>query len=126
MQRSDSGFTLLEMVVAIAIFAFAMAVLYPAFGTSAIRTEGARERAFGVALAQEKLHDVLVTEGWASLPTSGTSHGWTWEVSGEVYAHDSDADDATGYLFKVTATSIPSGGIAGVPVVLNRVIYRRN
>jgi general secretion pathway protein I len=122
----EDGFTLLEVVVAIAILSFSLAVLYPAFGKSAIRLDATSKRAYGLSLAEARLSSVLVSEDWSGLPRAGEDNGWQWQVEGERYAHASDGETATGFLYKVTVTATPPRPGLGGPLVLERIVFRRS
>ena len=79
--RSEAGFSLLEMVVAISILAFALAALYQATSgaTRNVRTD--EKYAYGVELARSLLADN------GAIPASGvnkrgeTAGGFRWRVA---------------------------------------------
>jgi len=77
----DCGFTLLEVVVAIAILAIAFGSLFPIFGSGLGRIKSSDERFFAVALAESKLRELLVIKNWNDLPQSGEEADWQWMLT---------------------------------------------
>lgn len=79
------GLSLLELLVAFAIMAIALGMLYKAVGSSA-RTVGETESYQRAALVAESLlaaRDVVPAEGWKE---SGQSANFDWQVSSQPYA----------------------------------------
>lgn len=82
-QRSE-GFTLLEVVVALAIMAIALGVLYRAVGGSA-RTVGdlsAYSRAVAIGESVLQMRDAVPAEGWNE---SGQWEAYRWSVATSPY-----------------------------------------
>lgn len=78
------GFTLLELLVALAIMAMSLAMLYRASGTSA-RNVGDMERFQRAVVLAESLRDLrdsVPAEGWNQ---AGNSAGYSWRVSSTLY-----------------------------------------
>lgn len=78
------GLSLLELLVAFAIMAIALGMLYKAVGSSA-RTVGETENYQRAVLVAESLlaaRDAIPAEGWKE---SGQSAGFDWQVSSQPY-----------------------------------------
>lgn len=79
--EKDDGFTLLEVVVAVAILAIALGALFPIFGAGLGRVKYSNQRADAVALAETKLLEVLAIGRWDELPKSGEDGVFQWAIS---------------------------------------------
>jgi len=80
----SAGFTLLEVVVALAIMAIALGVLYRAVG-GGVRTVGdlsAYSRAVAIGESVLQMRDSVPAEGWNE---SGQWEGFRWSVSTAPY-----------------------------------------
>jgi general secretion pathway protein I len=78
-RRRATGFTLLEMLVALAIMGMSLGLLYRASG-GAVRNVGTVEhlqRAILVAQSVRELHDSVPQQGWNE---AGRSAGYAWQV----------------------------------------------
>lgn len=88
--RRSAGFTLLEVVVALAIMAIALGVLYRAVG-GGVRTIGdlsAYSRAVAVGESVLQMRDSVPAEGWNE---AGQWEGFRWSVASAPYDAGSDA-----------------------------------
>ncbi|WP_170150212.1 type II secretion system protein [Parahaliea mediterranea] len=96
----QGGFSLLEMVVAIAILGVALGALYQAAGGASRNIRTDERYAFGVELAQSLLADV------SQVPDRGYSNGGTTEG---------------GFLWWVEATPLPAQAKGLAPGALQEV-----
>lgn len=84
-RRRQRGFTLLEVLVALAIVAMSLGLLYRSSGTSA-RNAGdidQMQRAVVLAESLRDLRDSVSADGWQD---AGTSAGYAWQVRSAPYA----------------------------------------
>ena len=80
-RRRDAGFTLVEVLVALAILAGTMVMLYGAMGDAASRLARAQAEAGALALAQSKLDEVGVTIAPIVGDVTGAAGPYRWTVS---------------------------------------------
>lgn len=83
-RRRAAGFTLLELLVALAIMAMSLGLLYSVSG-GALRNVGAVEhlqQAIMVAESLSELHDSVPEQGWNE---TGNSAGFAWRVRSAPY-----------------------------------------
>ncbi len=88
--RRSAGFTLLEVVVALAIMAIALGVLYRAVG-GGVRTVGdlsAYSRAVAVGESVLQMRDSVPAEGWNE---AGQWEGFRWSVASAPYEPGGEA-----------------------------------
>jgi len=79
------GFTLLEVIVALAVIAFALAAGASAVSGSARNASGLQQRTYAHWVAMNKMTELHVNKKWPSLRTTKGStlmarHEWFWSV----------------------------------------------
>lgn len=79
------GFTLLEVIVALAVIAFALAAAASAVSGNARNASGLQQRTYAHWVAMNKMTDLQVARTWPSLSTTKGStlmarHEWFWSV----------------------------------------------
>ena len=84
------GFTLLELLVALAILSVGLAVLLAGFSLSLERGRSDRQEASARAFATSLLDQAMADPGATLGETSGSSGGYAWRVSVEPYGDDDD------------------------------------
>jgi general secretion pathway protein I len=109
--RASGGFSLLEMVVAVAILGISLSALYQAAG-GATRTVGIDEKmAYGVELARSLVVVYQVVPYAGMSETGETEGGFTWEVTAEPVALDEAIGIPEGMLQHLkVVVSWPDGG----------------
>lgn len=80
-----SGFTLLEIMVALAVIAIGMAAVMSAVGTTVNNAAGLRDRTFAQWVAMNKLMEVQIDHEWPDTRSyDGSSimanHEWFWDM----------------------------------------------
>lgn len=120
----DEGFSLLEVLISVAIFALAAGALFPLFGATPGRVAQAHDRAEALAVAEAKLEELAMAFPNSSLPEEGISGKWRWVRSAERYTDDPNPGGSKGYLY--TVTSEVFGSVPEPVVVLETIIWRAN
>jgi general secretion pathway protein I len=100
--QRQRGFTLIEVVVAFAIFALSLGALYESFGGAVRRNAQAHEREQGLLAAQSLLSQLRTTPAPWKMQDSGTLEGgWAWRM--EVAPFDAASDERSAWhAFAVT------------------------
>ena len=80
------GFTLLEVMVALAVIAIGMAAVMSAVTTTVKNAAGLRDRTFAQWVAMNKLTEMQINHEWPSTNSSDGSsimadHEWYWEIA---------------------------------------------
>jgi len=83
-QGSQSGFTLIEILVAMVIMAMGLALLYQILGTNtqAVSMTSQYQRAAMLAQSLLATHDAIPESGWNA---QGQSGGFTWSANTQAY-----------------------------------------
>jgi prepilin-type N-terminal cleavage/methylation domain-containing protein len=132
-RRGPSGFTLLEILVALAIFTFVAAVAMQTTANAGWNAASGRRARELRMLAERKLGEILTFEQHfddaaamdgdlgAEYPEYGTRfHGWTWQLEvRDVTVFGISSDDTAQYLFgaptdeEKAAANAPASGTSG-------------
>jgi general secretion pathway protein I len=84
-QKSIQGFTLLEVIVALAVIAFSLAAAASAVSGNARNASGLQQRTYAHWVAMNKMTELHVGKKWPAIrTTTGSSlmarHEWFWAV----------------------------------------------
>lgn len=84
LRKDQHGFTLLELMVAFAIMAMSLGLIYRAMGSSASNAGQLAARQQAVMLAESLLQtkDSVTPEGWNE---NGQSGNFSWQVASQLY-----------------------------------------
>jgi general secretion pathway protein I len=85
MQRSDSGFTLIEVLVAFAIAAMSLTLLLKIQSNSTATVIAAQQYLIAIELARSLIDDSSVTESSPHFERSGRFDKYEWIVRGKEY-----------------------------------------
>lgn len=120
-RNRQGGFSLLEMVVAIAVMAMALAMLYQAASGATRNVRSDEQYAYGVELARSLLarHDVVPVQGVSS--SGETAGGFQWSVTTAPAAFDGSAAGFDALQDIVVRVSWPDG-LRRREVVLHSVV----
>ncbi|HEY1707121.1 MAG TPA: type II secretion system protein [Rhizomicrobium sp.] len=91
-RRADSGFTLLEVLVALAIAMTSFVVLFKVISSDLQRTREARDETVAIALLQSLLAQSEI-DPKAGVAAGTAPNGYTWRV--DIVPYDEDGHDAT-------------------------------
>ena len=120
----QQGFTLIEVVVAFAIFALAMGALYESFGGAVRRNSQAHEREQALLVAQSVLTRVRVaTPPWKPEETGSLEGGWLWRV--EVVPFDAAANERSPWRTFAVTVHLAREGSDAKEVVLRSIELAR-
>lgn len=101
--KTCNGFTLLEVIVALAVIAFSLAAGASAVSGSARNASGLQQRTYAHWVAMNKMTELHVSNKWPSLRTTKGSmlmarHEWFWSMK------VSKTPDNKGFMRRVDIT----------------------
>jgi general secretion pathway protein I len=114
-RRKQRGFSLLEVLVAFAIAAMALGMIYEVMGNDARQTGGLAQRERALTLAQSLLAAYTVVPP-QDVHDSGESAGYAWRIDSAPYPTDvNSASPQAAHLHEVrAAVSWDDGGARGI------------
>lgn len=112
-QRRQQGFTLIEVVVAFAIFALAIGALYESFAGAVRRNAQAHVRNQELLVAQSLLAQLRTSPApWKTQDSGSLAGGWHWRM--EVAPFDATTNERSPWrTFAVTVHVASDGDAAG-------------
>ena len=110
-ERDEHGFTLIEMLVALAILTIALAVLFGAISDSLDRTRRSKDEAVAASLAQSLLARAQAANPLPAGDSGGSySNGFRWRLHVQPYGGEADAKAWKISAYTIRATvSWPAG-----------------
>ncbi len=116
--RSQSGFTLLEIVVAFVVLSLVLSVVFEVFSTWLARTASLGERSQALAIAQSKLAGVgledAVKEGETRGESADRRYRWTLRIERYGQAPDAGAPIQSTYSLYRAQSSVRWVGGDGI------------
>lgn len=121
----DRGFTLLEVVVALAIFLLALGAISPSLSSAYLKMNQAHLRVVGLNVIDGQMERYLAEDdwSWSGSEQEGEDAGWAWTAALEDYAHETDSDTVDGKLVKLGITATRDLWGTSVTVYLERIIW---
>jgi general secretion pathway protein I len=123
--RLQGGFSLLEMMVAIAILALSLGALYQATSGATRNVRSDEKYAYGVELAQSLLANYAVVPLGGLSRQGETAGGFLWQVSTRPVKQGGGQGLPAGSLQDIEVTVRWSDGHKARQVVLNSVVEGR-
>lgn len=111
--RAPRGFTLVEVLVTVAIIGFLAAIAWPAYGNYLLKGNRAAAQSHMMDLAQAEAQYMADSRSYA--PTVDALHMTTPANVAAKYTIRIDTDDGPPPSFKITATPIPGTNQAADP-----------
>jgi prepilin-type N-terminal cleavage/methylation domain-containing protein len=122
-KANTRGFSLVEVLAAVAIFGVGLAAIFTAFGNSAQQLEHQRHTTHSIHLTEAKLEEILLWSNSDADLVVGGSYGPTWFTAEGIVSPGATCADTAGLppttpdcRYRVTWT-VTAGGIDGVRVV---------
>jgi prepilin-type N-terminal cleavage/methylation domain-containing protein len=126
-EAGEAGFSLLEIVIAIAIFALSSAVLLPAIAKSYARTDETLLKERLLWLAESKIREVSIERQQLASPISGEYRGLAWTIRGERYLFEDEvslrAISGFAYQYEAEVSLASAQNIDIEPVVLSHIVW---
>jgi general secretion pathway protein I len=122
--RSQQGFTLIEVVVAFAIFTLAVGALYESFAGAVRRNTQAHDRDQELLVAQSLLSQLRTSPTpWEAQESGSLDNGWHWRT--EVAPFDAAANERSQWRAFAVTIHVSGEGANTREVVLRSVELAR-
>ena len=121
--KTEAGFTLVEVMTAMVIAAFAIVALYRGITQSSRASQMMEDRFAATLLAQSLLDDALETPIKGGLSRDGAQGALHWQVKAEAAAPEVSAQAPRGmtlYTVTATVTWAPQGSLSLSSLALGR------
>lgn len=119
-QRSEFGFTLLEVLVSTAVLSIAFGLLFPIFADGKKRAAGIEFRQTAQSTAQSVLKTRILIGDWSGLPLEGAVGDWVWRTYGEPLGEPASPG---GYPMKLTVEVRHRDKPAGPVEAINQIVW---
>lgn len=120
--RSDVGFSLLEVMVAVLILSMSLAVIFPMLGKGPGRLIDDKNAGLALRVAESKLAEAIVTADWEALPLEDDDETWAWRIEAAPY-ETADPDAVSSYPMLVTAAAWSKETPDTVRAELQRIVW---
>lgn len=114
-RRAGAGFTLIELMVSMAIVALLAAIAYPAYGNYLKKSNRAAAQSYMVELAQAQSQYMADSRSYAA--SESALHMTTPAAVASKYQISIAASDGPPPSFTITATPVPTSSQAGEDVL---------
>lgn len=114
-RRAGAGFTLIELMVSMAIIALLAAIAYPAYGNYLKKSNRAAAQSYMIELAQAQSQYMADSRSYA--PTESALNMTTPAAVASKYHISIAASDGPPPTFTITATPVPTSSQAGEDVL---------
>ena len=121
-QRSDAGFTLLEVMVAILILSMSLAVIFPMLGSGPGRLIDDKNSGLAMRIAESKLAETIVIANWDAMPIEDDDENWAWRMEAAPY-DTPDPDAVSSYPMLVTAAAWSKDAPDTIRAQLQRIVW---
>ena len=122
--RSQQGFTLIEVVVAFAIFTLAVGALYESFAGAVRRNTQAQNRDQELLVAQSLLSRLRTAPApWEPEESGSLDNGWHWRT--EVAPFDAAANERSPWRAVAVTVHVSGEGAGANELVLHSVELAR-
>lgn len=100
----EDGFSLLETVIAVAIMAFAFAVLFPIFSDNYARIKNNEQKQYAHTIAVNALNIAVLQVEKGKVPKDGQNSDWKWTVTTTVLGKKPEEESSNGYAHEVSVS----------------------
>lgn len=92
---NEAGFTLLEVLVTVAVLSLSFGMLFPIFSDGAARSVQTHARMQAHEVATSVINEIVLSQSWEIVPAEGEDENWTWEINTQ---RDDTLQNASGYV----------------------------